>query len=181
MRFSAGCLLGTLLGLVLAAAAFFAFTLFNSSSVLPLVPAASPGASDLQITIGEAYLNQQIQAGLAQRGMDLGDIAVNLHAPNRADVSLGLNVRVLNQSFAIRPTAAYHFGVSNGSVVLTLDGVDVGGLQVPQQLVNQQVGNLQRLAQEEINAELKRMLANTGLHVTSVEASEGELIVKLAR
>ncbi len=181
MRFSAGCLLGIIAGLLIAIAGYVGYTFIFSSANLPLFPATTSGDPDLTITIGESYLNDQLRAGLAAQGLNLSDLAVKLHAPNRADATMTLNLRVLGQPITVHPDATLHFGVSNGTITLTLDQVNVSGFSVPQNIVNQQLGDFQRVAQNELNAEAKRILANTGLHIIGVEATESTLIIKLAR
>jgi len=122
-----------------------------------------------------------LQQALAAQGMNLGDLAVNLHAPNRADASMTLNVRALNQQISVRPTASLHFGVAGGAITLVLDHISISGFNVPASLVSAQLGEVQRVAQNEINAQAKRMLANSGLRIIGVEATESALVIKLAR
>ena len=115
MKFSSGCLIGILLGIVLSVLAFFGYTLFISAGSPPLLPAASVGEADVAITINAQYLNDQIRKGVAARGMNVSDLTVALHAPNRADVTMTMDVTVLGRSINVRPDASFHFGVSNGA------------------------------------------------------------------
>ncbi len=179
MRVFSGCLL-LILGFVLGVGAFLAYSFFTSPSTLPLLPASAVSGADVTITASEQFVNDQLRAGLG--GGLLGtDLGINLHAPNRADVSATFPVTLLGQSLNVRPKAAMHFGVSNGAITIDLDRVDVAGFNVPQQIIAQQVSNLKRAAEEEINAEIKRALANTGLRVVAVEAEENSLLIKLSR
>ncbi len=181
MRFSAGCIIGLILGVLLALAAVAGYAFLSSPDQLALFPASNSSDPDLTITIGESYLNDQLRAELAAQKMNLGDLGINLHAPNRADASMTLNLTILGQALRVRPDASFHFAVNNGLVTLTLDQVNVAGVSVPQQLVTQQLGDFQRYAQDVLNAEVKRSLANTGLRLVGIEATENTLIIKLSR
>jgi LmeA-like phospholipid-binding len=181
MKFSTGCLTGIVLGILFAVGAFFAYTFLFYSDNLDLFPATVSGDPDLTVTISQSYLNDELRAGLAARGLNTSELAVKLHAPNQADASMTLNLKLLGQSFSVRPQATFHFGVSQGAIQIVLDRVNVAGFSVPQSVVNQQLGDLQRYAQDQLNAEVERTLANTGLHVIGVETTENDLIVKLAR
>jgi hypothetical protein len=180
MKFSLGCLVGVLLGIALAILAYAGYTFFNPAYKMPLAPVSSLGDPDLTVTIKEQYLNEQLRKGLEARGMNAGDLTIDLHAPNRAVAAMSFGVKVLGQSFRVRPLASFHFGVANGTVTFELDNVDVAGFTVPQDIVNQQIGDLQRYADDQLNGELKRVLANTGLHVVGVESTESALIVRLS-
>jgi hypothetical protein len=170
-----------MLGVALAGAMFLGISFLNSPDQLLLFPAAGPDNPDLTITISEAYLNDQLRANLAARGMNLGDLGVKLHAPNRAEVSMTLNLAILNQALLVRPKASFHFAVNGGLVTLVLEQVTISGFNVPQDIMNQQLGSFQRYAQDVLNTEVKRTLTNTGLHLVGVESTENALIIKLAR
>jgi hypothetical protein len=181
MRFTAGCLTGIIVGIILAIGGYAAYTFLFSTDNLSLFPASPAGNPDLTITISEAYLNDQLQAGLAAQGLSLSDLAIKLHAPNRAAAGMTMNIRVLGQPFSIHPQASFHFGVTSGAIFIALDQVNVAGFNVPQNVVDQQLGGFQRYAESELNAEAKRALASTGLHVIGVQATENALIIQLAR
>ncbi|MGB8643604.1 MAG: LmeA family phospholipid-binding protein [Anaerolineae bacterium] len=181
MRFTVGCLIGAVAGILLAALAVAGYLFFNTRENLPLFPVAPAGAGDVTITIGEAYINDQMRTTLAARGMNITNPSFDLHAPNRATASGDLAFVVLGAPVTVRPTVNMHFGLSNGQVTFDLDQVSVSGFSVPQNIVNQQVGNFKQAIQDQVNADLKRWLANTGLRIVGVEATETNLIVKLAR
>jgi uncharacterized protein YpmS len=180
MKSFSGCLVGVLLGIVLSVLVYAGYTILSSSDTLPLLPASSVSNPDLTITISEQYLNDQLRKGLAGRGMKVTDMTVNLHASNRADASMTMSITVLGESINIRPNASIHFGVSNGLVTFDIDKVDVSGFSVPQQVVNQEIGSFKQYGQDEFNAEMKRELANTGLHVVGIESTEGALTLQLS-
>jgi uncharacterized protein YpmS len=181
MKFSSGCLLGLLLGIALSIIVVVGYVVFNSTDLLPLTPASSVSNPDLTVTIKEQYLNDQLRKGLAARGMDSSDMTVALHAPNRADATMTMSLTALGQTFKVRPQASFHFVLSNGMVSFELDKVAVSGLGIPQEIVNQQMGTLKSYAENQLNAELRQVLANSGLHIVGIEVTEGALIVKLSR
>ncbi len=181
MRFIAGCLTGIVFGLVLAGAMVFASSFFSAGTELPLLPAAVPGSPDVTLTMGQNYLNDQARAWMASKGMNFGDVSIVLHAPNKADINSTFELNILGQSLTIRPKASFHFAVNAGHLVLVLDGVNVAGFQVPQNLVDQQFSSLQQYAQDQINGELDSAAAATGLRLSGVEATDNSLILKLSR
>lgn len=181
MKFFAGCLVGGVVGVLLAIGAFLVHTSSSAHTGLELTPLVSADNPDLTITLSEAYLNAQLRAGVATRGLDASDLSINLHAPNRADATMTFQTTVLNQSISLHPNISFHFGVSKGLVTLAVDKINISGISVPNEIVNQQVARFQRAAEDIFNAEVKRLLANTGLRLVSVEATENVLIIKLAR
>lgn len=181
MKSSTGCLIGIVLGLALAAVAFAGLTLFDAPSPALLPGAVTPGPTDLTITVSQAYLNQMIRAGMAARGLDWGEISIGLHSPNRAEATTSLSLNVLDTEFSLRPKVTFHFEVNKGTVNIVVDQVDVAGLTLPRDLVDERIGQIRQYAQAEINAELNRVLANSGLRVSAIEVAEGQLIVRLAR
>jgi hypothetical protein len=181
MKFASGCLSGLLLGILLSALAFVGYTLFSSNGLVPLSPASSGTNPDLTITMSQQYLNDQLRTGLAARGMRPSDLTVALHSPNRAEATMTMPLTVLGQTLNVQSHASLHFGLANGSITLELDQVDVSGLGIPQAIVNQEMGTLMRYADDQLNTEMRRMLAGTGLHVVGIAATEGALTVQLSR
>ncbi len=180
MRFSSGCLVGILLGIALAVLAYAGYAFLNSTEQLPLTPASSVNEPDVTVTIKEQYVNDQVRKAFVAHGMEPGDLTIELHAPNRAEATMSLDLTILGQSLNVRPHTSFHFGVTNGLVTLDVDSVDVSGFRVPQDIVNQQTANFKRFGEDQLNGELKRVLANTGLHVVGIESTEGALVVQLS-
>ena len=85
---------------------------------------------------------------------------------------MSLSVTLLGQPLAVRPRGEFRFSVTNGQVTVDLEGLNVNGLNVPQEMVNRQVANMKSIAEARVNADVKRALINTGLHVVGVEATE---------
>jgi hypothetical protein len=175
-----GCL-GFIIGIVCAGLAYFAFTFLNAGGQPPLVPASAVNDPDLTITVSQGYINDQLRAGMAARGLNGMDLSLQLHAPNRADASLTFPLTVLGETVDVSPQAALHFGVARGGVTVAVDGIDVGGVAVPQDLVQQRVALLEQYAQDQINATLKRQLTGTGLRLVGVQCTDSDLIVQLSR
>ena len=65
-------------------------------------------------------------------------------------------------------------------VTFDLDKVDISGFDLPQAVVNQQIGSLKQYGEDQLNADLKRELANSGLHVVGIESTDSALTVKLS-
>jgi uncharacterized protein YpmS len=181
MKFFSGCLVGLLLGVLLSVFAVVGYTLFNTSDLVPMPPSPSISDADLTITIRQQYLNDHLRAGLAARGMNASDLAVILHAQNRAEATMTTALSALGQSITVHPHALFHFGLTNGKITLEIDQVDVSGLAIPQDIVNQQMGTLRQYAEDQLNSEMKRMLANSGLRVVGIQTAEGSLTVQLSR
>lgn len=181
MRFSTGCLLGLLLGVLLSVLAIVGYTLVNPSDNLPLSPVSSGAQTDLTITVGQQYLNERVRQDMATRGMGVTDLNIELHAPNRAEAVMSMSISVLGEPLLVHPRAYLHFGLTKGLVSFEIDRVDISGFSVPQDVVDKEMGTFKQSAQAQLNSELKQMLLSTGLHVVSVEATEGAAIIKLSR
>lgn len=181
MRFTAGCLVGVILGIIVAAMSAGAYLFFSTREDLPLFPVSSSGDAEVTITVREAFLNHQMQSSLRAQGLNVSDPSFNLHAPNRATASGNFTFVILQVPVTVRPTVNMHFVVTNGQVAFEIDQVDVSGFAIPQDLVNRQVGNFKQVVQNQLNADIKNWLAGTGLHVVDVQATEAELLVRLGR
>lgn len=181
MKFGSGCLFGIVFGFLAAVVIFLGSSLLNNPENLQLFPAAGVGDADMTVTIQQPYLNDQLRKGAATRGMNVSDLSVALHSPNRAEATMSTSVDLLGQSYTLRPHVTFHFGVADGLVSITVDKVDVSGFSVPQDIVNQEMGSFKQYAEDQINSELKRGLGNSGLHVVGIESTEGALTIKLSR
>jgi uncharacterized protein YpmS len=180
MKFSLGCLTGLFLGIVLAVTALAGYAFLNSSNSPPFSTNASATNTDLTVTITENYLSDQLGEVLAARGLKASDLSVTLHAPNRADVTMTTTLTFLGQALQVRPRASFRIRITNGNLALDLDQVNLGGLAIPQEIVNQQMDPFKRYV-DQLDAELNRSLAASGLHVVGVQATEGALTVQLSR
>lgn len=181
MKFTSGCLLGILFGVLVSVLLFVGYSFFNSPENLQLVPASGAADADLAVTIQQQYLNDQLRKYMAARGMNVSDLSLALHAPNRAEATMTMPIDVLGESITLKPHATLHFGVSKGVVSIEVDKVDISGFDVPQDVINQQTGTFKQSAEDQLNTELKKSLANSGLHVTGIELTEGALTIKLSR
>ncbi len=182
MRFSAGCLVGVIFGLLIAAAGVGGYLFFNTRQDLPLFPAGQQtDSADVTVVVGEEYLNQQMQGLLATRGMSAAASSFRLHAPNQAVASADFAFLILGQNFTIRPDVYMHFNLAGQAIAVDIDRIDISGFSVPQEFLDRQMSNFRQLAQDQLNSDLKTWLAGSGLHIVSIQATEGELVLKFAR
>ncbi len=168
------------LGLAVFGAAAYFFLL--PSQQLSLFPATAQGGGDVVVSVSEAYVTQQARMRMPQLGMgNMQNLVIKMHAPNRAEATMDFNITVFGVPVTIHPHAWIHFEMKQGRATVQVDQVDVSGFNVPQELVNQNMGNFKNVGEDALNNELKRGLANTDLHVSAIEATEGMLIFKLSR
>ncbi len=182
MRFSTGCVLGVILGLLIAAAGVGGYLFFNMRENLPLFPATQQtNSADVTVAVGQEYLNQQMQALLATRGMSAEASSFRLHAPNQAVASADFAFLILGQTFTIRPDVYMHFNIADEAIAVDIDRVDISGFSVPQELLDLQMSNFRQIAQDQLNSDIKNWIAGSGLRLVSIEATEGQLVLKFSR
>ncbi len=178
MRFLSGCLMG----LLLAALLFVGYFIFFAQGSLPLEPAtATATQSDMTVIMSERLVNTQMRAQARAQGQPIQNMTLKLHAPNRADVTGTMTIALFGEGITVQPQASLHFGVTNGRVAVTIDSVNVSGFNVPSDIVDSQARGLKADAETQLNTQLQRALANTGLHLVSIEATESELIMRLSQ
>ncbi len=181
MKYVAGCLMGAILTLGIVVLGFLAYTFMLPAELVPLAAPSSPANADVIVMVSDAYMTQQARARAPSMGLtNMQNLAIKVHAPNRAETTMDFSVSVLGMPLTIHPHAWMHFELNRGKISVQVDSVDVSGITVPQDIVNQQMGNFKSLGDQIFNQELTRGLAGTDLHIVGIEATEGALVLKFS-
>ncbi len=181
MRFSVGCLVGAVIGLFVAAVGFLGFFFIGTGGEIPLSPVTTQtGAADITVLVQESYIVSQMQQYLTELNVPMSQPSFKVHAPNRAVASGTVSVTILGAAISVHPNVTLHFSVDSGQLHFFIDQIEVSGFTVPKQLVDQEIQNYNKVAEEKVNADIKKYLGTTGLRLVGIEATEGVLIVKLS-
>ena len=165
MKIFAGAVVGFMGALTIACIALFIFNSNPTSMPSPL--AVQPGtAPDMSLTLGEHFLNVQVIKAMPNDGT-VRNVSLDVHPGNRADVRATVDVNILGAIVTVNPIATVTMKVENGRIVISVDQVSVGGLNVPSALVAPQVNKLKATAENELDSQLATIEANTGLKLKS--------------
>lgn len=185
MKFILGIILGIVIVLGIAGAVVLfglvpvsrtpTVTAFQGSVVSPsaLQPLAqqSSDTSDMVITLSERFMNQQMVKG-AGSGGQVENPQLDLHDNGAANFTGNVQVNAL---IKVPINAALQFSVQNGSVVIDIGNVSVGGFGVPSSLIQPQIEQVKSAAETQLNQQFGNLTATTGLHLESLTTNESSL------
>jgi hypothetical protein len=169
-----GCT-GALIGLVVGILLTFAVNLFTpiGARVAPL----DSSQADVTITASAAFVNSQLPAFVKQTGL-VKQATLNFMPPNLARIAATTDVSLFGQRIAINAMVTMQMRVENGRVVLTIDQVQAGGLNVPQSFANGFAENYRAQAEEQINRALTRALPGMSLRLISIATAQDEITAR---
>ena len=185
--FLTGLVVGLIAGAILALAGVSLYTFGQQVGVIPATASgetifggAKPVQGDLAMSLSDAYLTRQVQAGLPPDAPLDNNVTVSVQAGNKLvlDGKVKLNVGPLQTGVPAR----VQVGVQNnvGKLGLTLDRVDAGPVPIPQQLIPQQVTGAVTDLQNELNRQLGQNAALKGMKLSNVQTTPGHLTVEFS-
>ena len=165
-------LLGLACGLLLVLVAGLAFGALNKQGPA-LAVAPSSGSASVKMTLDQAVINSQLRKMLtADSG--ISDATVKLEEPNQAVVE----VQTKLLGIPVSPKITVQFAVDGDAIRIKVMNVDLGGLIIPYGSLLEQISGLEKTAEEQLNQEMARALADTGLKVQRVSVSDSTLVVE---
>lgn len=171
-------IIGVVIGMVailglgrLGAADVMPRTSAQPQGVTQSAPLAQATTGDMNITLSERYLNQQLRVGVPAGGQ-ISNAALDIHPGQVADLSANVQV---NSFLNLPVTVNTLFTLANGRVTITVQSVKIGGFGVPNSLVEDQIATLKTNGEAEINRQLAYMEANAGLTMTGLSSTEDSL------
>ncbi len=164
--FTVGCL-GVVLGVLIGAASVVGVLLAVSPNVAQDIPILTSSQPDISVTVNSNVINSQTQPLIRQTGL-LNQAAVILAAPNVIQVNGVTNLMILQQPVAINTTTTMRVSVRNGRVVLTVDKVDAGGIDLPASLYAQVVERNRAQIEDQLNRMMQRALQGLALHLSNI-------------
>ncbi len=176
--FTPGRILGIMLGVVVL---LFVSRMGGSVSAYQAVPtptaATAPATAQthaVSLTLNETYVNALVKQQLLDNP-NVYDPVVDLRAPNQALVTMSMRVA---GGLTVRPTATIAFVVSNNRIVVDIVRVDVGSLNVPRVLIQNQLLALQTELENQLN-QLTHPLNSSILQLENISANDTELTVEM--
>lgn len=177
--FAVGCI-GTALGLVLGS--ILTLGTLQAAGVNPaqltVVPTPSISQPDVTVTVSAAFLNSQLQQAVRQSGLSKQASAV-LASPNLIQIAIDTDVTAFGIPFTVNTNVSMRVTVRQGRILLTVDKVDAGGVEIPQSLVASTVENARASAEAQINQSVQSALQGTTLRVVNVRITPIDLSVDL--
>ena len=166
-------LLGLACGLLLVLVAGLAFGALNKQGpALAVTP--SSGNAPVKVTLDESVINSQLKKMLAPDS-GISDATVKLEEPNQAVVEV--QTRLLG--IPISPEVTVQFAVDGDDAIrINVMNIDLGGLKIPYGPLLEQISGLEKTAEEQLNQEMTRALADTGLKVQRVSVSDSTLVLE---
>lgn len=174
MKLFAGIIAGILAALTIVC---IGLLLINNNSVSLPSPVGEKlnTTPDMSLTLGERFLNSQVIKAMPNDGT-VRNVSLDVHPGNRAEVRATVDVNILGAIVTVNPTAAVTMRVENGRIVISVEKVNVGGVNVPSALVAPQVNKLKATAENELDSQLATIEANTGLRLSAMTSTEDSLI-----
>lgn len=136
-------------------------------TLAPLPPTV-PGAQTF--ALAESDLNQLLNQNLPPGG-EVSNVVLDLHAGNTANVSATLRLN----SLSLQPNALLRATVADNRIAIEVTQVRVGGFGVPSSMIEPQIAELKNMAERELNSQLAKLEANTGLELQALETTENEM------
>ncbi len=91
--------------------------------------------------------------------------------PNRFLITMVTSVGFLGQNLGVNTTATMSVRVANGRALLTLEKVDVVGLNVPSDLVTPVAERMRAQSEDQLNRLISRSLQGTTLKLSNVRVA----------
>ncbi len=151
-------------------------TNIQAAPPLQLLLAQTPNNADMSVTLSERFLNKQIIKGIPNTG-EISNAQLDLHAGDLADVTATVQV---NRLLTVQPKISVKLAVQNGRIVIEVQRVDVGGIGIPDSLIQAQVAQLKQTAEEELNKQFAELEKSTGLKLHSLSTTENSLTLYFA-
>jgi hypothetical protein len=128
-----------------------------------------------EVTIQETLLNAQIGAGVPEGGQ-ISNPRVDLHPDNLADLTANVNTGLI----VLQPQVTIKLSAQDGRIVIDVLNIDVGGLGVPTALIEPQIVEIKRNAEDQLNRQFAELERTTGNKLQSITSTENELILRFA-
>ncbi len=185
--FLIGLVVGLLAGTILTLAGVSLYTFGQQVGVIPasasgetISSGSKPSQGDLVMSLSDAYLTRQVQAGLPADAPLDSNVTVSVEAGNKLalDGKVKLNLGPLKTDVPARLSVGIQNNV--GQLGLTLDRVDAGPVPIPQQLIPQQVSGAVTDLQNELNRQLGENTALHGMKLSNVQTTPGRLNVEFS-
>ncbi|MCX7837962.1 MAG: DUF2993 domain-containing protein [Anaerolineae bacterium] len=174
-----GCtsaLVGFVIGVVLGLGA--SSLLGRTESSAPITPVMSTSRNDMTIIVSASYLNTQLQQLVKQTGL-AKQAALTLTAPNIAQINVTIETRMMGQTVTGNVSARMRVAVQSGRVVLTIEKVDTGNVNIPQTLFAPILDQVRTQAEDQINRIIQHELQGTGLRLANVRIAPNEVTLDL--
>jgi hypothetical protein len=181
-----GCglfLAGVVAGVSLTVLALVAWALIRPVDLSPLTNRIAPGGTDLEVTLSEAFLNQEVDEELAQGDLaNLARIILDVHPDRRLKATLEGQFD-LGGGLAATPKVDTELvlGVENGRLEVHIERIGVGPVQLAREALPELVQPLFESAEETINSAMNERLQAEGFAVGEVRSDEDCLILGLMR
>lgn len=134
---------------------------------------------DISIVVSAAYVNTQLQQVVRQIPI-VRQATITLASPNIIRAATSANVTFAGQSLALNATVILRVTVDNGRVVLIVDSIDTGGLNLAQPLIAPTVEQFRAAGEDQLNRAIQRALQGTGLRLVNVRITPNDLTADLS-
>ncbi|MBI3914046.1 MAG: hypothetical protein HY327_07655 [Chloroflexi bacterium] len=170
--------MGILIGVALAFGAnFFMQSDAKTFAVTPAPPINS-AKTDVSIVIAANYLNTQFKQ-LIPKNTVIKQPSVALAAPNILKLTGVFDLTLGGQRVSANATISMQVAVQKGRVVLTVDKIEAGGVNVPSSFIGSALDSIRAPMEDQINSVIANSLKGTALKLTNVRATANDLTIDL--
>ena len=178
-KFIIGFVIGAVLG---AVAVLFFGALGGGANLLAVSTTPAPGASVIHISVNQSYLNQELNAALADQPQFANmKPQLAMRPPDAVTVSANVQAGVGGVTVKARPAVTMQLYVEGGRIRTKVVDVNVGALNVPLQPFQAQLDQVESMMEDQANRLVNSGLAGTGLRVVGVSTTGDSLVVDLGQ
>jgi hypothetical protein len=149
------------------------------SITLRALPLTAAGDNTVQLVVDEGYVNRRLVEAMRDNPR-FGDPRVDLQAPNVALVTFDTTLSAGLFNLALRPTATMQFDARDGAIDATIAALNVGGLNVPRSLVDEQLTGMEQELEAEMIQAIGQALNGTKLTIRRLSANDTSLTIALS-
>ncbi len=164
--FTVGCL-GVVLGVLGGVIVVLGVLMIAPQNVEQDIQTFNPVRPDVAVTVSANMVNAQLQPLIRQSGM-LQNPTVTLAAPNTIQLNGVMTQSILGQPLAINTITTMHVSTQNGRVLLSIDKVDAGGVNVPPSIYQQAIESDRAQMEDQINQMMQRSLQGSPLKLSNI-------------
>ena len=173
-----GLMIGLIIGIVLMLGANSFLQSSNSPNIILPEPTSAAGKSDVALVISANYLNAQLKPLLAKNA-PIKQPTISLAAPNLVKLAGAFDLLVAGQRVSTNAAIALKVAVQKARVVLTVDKIEAGGVNVPPSLIESLVETFRAQAEDQLNTLVQNSLKGTLLKLANVRISPTDLTLEL--
>lgn len=144
-----------------------------------LVPGALAPTGDITVSVKEVYLGRLATQLAREQEPMIHSVAVDVQPGGRVDMTVGLNVTLLNQTLNLQARLINMMRVDDARLRFDLQRIEFAGLDIPSDLLPGSLRATLEAMMADVNDRANRMLASSGLVPLGVTTDGSSIAISL--